>query len=142
MTHCHQLKLRAADGKMRLTDVADVEGVLRLIQSIPSPKAEPFKMWLASVGADRIDETIDPELAMERAVDTHLKKGYTEDWIRQRLLAIKVCNQLTTEWSAHGVQRGSEYAILMDEISKAWSGMTTRQYKRLKGLKRKTFATI
>lgn len=136
VTNCHQLKLRAADGKMRLTDVADTEQLLRLIQSIPSPKAEPFKMWLAMVGSERIDETIDPELAIDRAVETYLRKGYTEEWIHQRLMAIRVRKDLTAQWDAHGVKKGAEYAILTDEISKAWSGMTTRQYKSLKGLKK------
>ena len=118
------------------TDVADTEQLLRIIQSIPSPKAEPFKMWLAQVGRERIEETIDPELAIDRAFETYLKKGYTREWIYQRLLSIKVRNELTGEWDAHGVQKGIEYAILTDEITKAWSGMTTRQYKNLKGLKK------
>ena len=133
VTNCHQLKMTAADGKKRLTDVADTEQLLRIIQSIPSPKAEPFKMWLAQVGRERIEETIDPELAIDRAFETYLKKGYTREWIYQRLLSIKVRNELTGEWDAHGVQKGIEYAILTDEITKAWSGMTTRQYKNLKG---------
>lgn len=136
VTNCHGLKMKAADGKMRLTDVADTEQLLRLIQSIPSPKAEPFKMWLAMVGSERIDETIDPELAIDRAVETYLRKGYTEEWIHQRLMAIRVRKDLTAQWDAHGVKKGAEYAILTDEISKAWSGMTTRQYKTLKGLKK------
>jgi len=131
-----QLKMTAADGKKRLTDVADTEQLLRIIQSIPSPKAEPFKLWLAQVGRERIEETIDPELAIDRAFETYLKKGYTREWIYQRLLSIKVRNELTGEWDAHGVQKGIEYAILTDEITKAWSGMTTRQYKNLKGLKK------
>ena len=131
-----QLKMTATDGKKRLTDVADTEQILRIIQSIPSPKAEPFKMWLAQVGRERIEETIDPELAIDRAFETYLKKGYTREWIYQRLLSIKVRNELTDEWDAHGVQKGIEYAILTDEITKAWSGMTTRQYKNLKGLKK------
>jgi len=131
-----QLKMTAADGKKRLTDVADTEQLLRIIQSIPSPKAEPFKLWLAQVGRERIEETIDPELTIERALETYLKKGYTREWIYQRLLSIKVRNELTGEWDAHGVQKGIEYAILTDEITKAWSGMTTRQYKNLKGLKK------
>ncbi len=129
-------QLTAADGKKYKTTVADVAGILRIIQSIPSPKAEPFKMWLAEVGKERIDETIDPELAIDRAFETYLKKGYTREWIYQRLLSIKVRNELTGEWDVHGVQKGIEYAILTDEITKAWSGMTTRQYKNLKGLKK------
>ena len=136
LTNCQQLKMTASDGKKRLTDVADTEQLLRIIQSIPSPKAEPFKMWLAQVGRERIEETIDPELAIDRAFETYLKKGYTREWIYQRLLSIKVRNELTGEWDAHGVQKGIEYAILTDEITKAWSGMTTRQYKNLKGLKK------
>ena len=131
-----QLRMTAADGKKRMTDVANTEQLLRIIQSIPSPKAEPFKMWLAQVGRERIEETIDPELAIDRAFETYLKKGYTREWIYQRLLSIKVRNELTGEWDAHGVQKGIEYAILTDEITKAWSGMTTRQYKNLKGLKK------
>ena len=134
VTICHGLKMTAPDGKRRVTDVVDTTNLLRLIQSIPSPKAEPFKMWLAEVGKERIDETIDPELAIDRAFETYLKKGYTREWIYQRLLSIKVRNELTGEWDAHGVQKGIEYAILTDEITKAWSGMTTRQYKNLKGL--------
>lgn len=122
--------------KKRLTDVADTEQLLRIIQSIPSPKAEPFKLWLAQVGRERIEETIDPELTIERALETYLKKGYTREWINQRLQAIQVRKELTDEWDAHGVQKGVEYAILTDEISRAWSGMSTRQYKNLKGLKK------
>ncbi len=136
VTNCNRLKMTVADGKKRLTDVADTEQLLRIIQSIPSPKAEPFKMWLAAVGRERIEETIDPELAIDRAFEVYLKKGYTREWIYQRLLSIKVRNELTDEWDAHGVQKGVEYAILTDEITKAWSGMTTRQYKNLKGLKK------
>ena len=136
VTNCHGLKMTAADGKKRLTDVANTEQLLRLIQSIPSPKAEPFKLWLALVASERIDETIDPELAIDRALETYLRKGYDEDWVRQRLLTIRVRNELTTEWDARGVKKGVEYAILTDEISKAWPGMTTRQYKNLKGLKK------
>ena len=136
VTNCHSLKMTAADGKKRLTDVANTELLFRIIQSIPSPKAEPFKMWLAAVGRERIDETIDPEQAIDRALETYLKKGYSEEWVHQRLLAIRIRNDLTTEWDARGVQKGIEYAILTDEISKAWSGMTTRQYKNLKGLKK------
>ena len=134
VTNCHQLKMKATDGKMRLTDVADTEQLLRIIQSIPSPKAEPFKLWLAQVGRERIEETIDPELTIERALETYLKKGYTREWINQRLQAIQVRKELTDEWDARGVQKGVEYAILTDEITKAWSGMTTRKYKNLKGL--------
>ena len=136
MTNCHGLKMTAADGKCRLTDVADTEQLLRIIQSIPSPKAEPFKMWLAQVGRERIEETIDPELTIERALETYLKKGYTREWINQRLQAIQVRKELTDEWDARGVQKGVEYAILTDEISRAWSGMSTWQYKNLKGLKK------
>ena len=135
LTNCKQLKMTAADGKKRLTDVADTEQLLRIIQSIPSPKAEPFKLWLAQVGRERIEETIDPEQAIDRALETYLKKGYSEEWVHQRLLAIRIRNELTDEWQKRGVEKGREYAILTDEISRAWSGMTTRQYKRLKGLK-------
>ena len=135
-TNCSQLKLKSADGKRYLTDVADTEQLLRIIQSIPSPKAEPFKLWLAQVGRERIEETIDPEQAIDRALETYLKKGYSEEWVHQRLLAIRIRNELTDEWQKRGVERGQEYAILTDEISRAWSGMTTRQYKRLKGLKK------
>ena len=136
LTNCQQLKLKSKDGKRRLTDVADTEQLLRIIQSIPSPKAEPFKLWLAQVGRERIEETIDPEQAIDRALETYLKKGYSEEWVHQRLLAIRIRNELTDEWSKRGIQKGREYAILTDEISKAWSGMTTRQYKDLKGLKK------
>jgi len=136
LTKCHQLKLKAADGKRYNTDVANTEQLLRLIQSIPSPKAEPFKMWLAAVGRERIDETIDPELTIDRALATYLKKGYSREWINQRLQAIQVRKELTDEWDDRGIQKGVEYAILTDEISKAWSGMSTRQYKNLKGLKK------
>ena len=136
VTSCNQLKMTASDGKKRLTDVADTEQLLRIIQSIPSPKAEPFKLWLAQVGRERIEETIDPELTIERALETYLKKGYTREWINQRLQAIQVRKELTDEWDARGVQKGVEYAILTDEISRAWSGMSTRQYKSLKGLKK------
>jgi hypothetical protein len=131
-----QLKMKSADGKRYNTDVANTEQLLRIIQSVPSPKAEPFKLWLARVGSERIDETIDPELTIERALETYLKKGYTREWINQRLQAIQVRKELTDEWQDRGVQKGIEYAILTDEISKAWSGMTTRQYKNLKGLKK------
>ena len=137
LTNCQQLKLKSPkDGKRYLTDVADTEQLLRIIQSIPSPKAEPFKMWLAQVGQERIEETIDPELTIERALETYQRKGYSREWINQRLQAIQVRKELTDEWDARGVQQGIEYAILTDEISRAWSGMTTRQYKRLKGLKK------
>ena len=135
-TNCSQLKMRSADGKRYNTDVADTEQLLRIVQSIPSPKAEPFRAWLAQVGRERIEETIDPELTIERALETYLKKGYTREWINQRLQAIQVRKELTDEWDARGVQRGVEYAILTDEISRAWSGMSTRQYKNLKGLKK------
>ena len=135
-TNCSQLKMRSADGKRYNTDVADTEQLLRIIQSIPSPKAEPFKLWLAQVGRDRIEETIDPELTIERALETYLKKGYTREWINQRLQAIQVRKELTDEWDVRGVQKGVEYAILTDEISRTWSGMSTRQYKNLKGLKK------
>ena len=135
-TICRQLKLKAPDGKMRLTDVADIQGIFRVIQSIPSPKAEPFKMWLAQVGKDRIDEITDPELTIDRALETYLKKGYSKEWINQRLQAIQVRKELTDAWQEHGVKKGIEYAILTDEISKAWSGLATREYKDLKGLKK------
>ena len=136
LTNCKQLKMTASDGKKRLTDVADTEQLLRIIQSIPSPKAEPFKLWLAQVGRERIEETIDPELTIDRALETYLKKGYSREWINQRLQAIQVRKELTDEWDARGVQKGVEDAILTDEISHAWSGMSTRQYKNLKGLKK------
>ena len=135
-TKCSQLKMRSADGKRYNTDVADTEQLLRIIQSIPSPKAEPFKLWLAQVGRERIEETIDPELTIDRALETYLRKGYSREWINQRLQAIQVRKELTDEWDARGVQKGVEYAILTDEITKAWSGMNTRQYKKLKGLKK------
>lgn len=136
VTNCHALKMQAADGKNRLTDVANTEQLLRIIQSIPSKKAEPFKTWLAMVGRERIEETIDPEQAIDRALETYLKKGYSEEWVHQRLLAIRIRNELTDEWKKRGVQKGKEYAILTDEITRAWSGMSTRQYKQLKGLKK------
>ena len=137
LTNCQQLKLKSPkDGKRYNTDVADTEQLLRIIQSIPSPKAEPFKLWLAQVGRERIEETIDPELTIDRALETYLKKGYSREWINQRLQAIQVRKELTDEWDARGVQKGVEYAILTDEITKAWSGMNTRQYKNLKGLKK------
>ncbi len=131
-----QLKMRSADGKYYQTDVANVEQLLRIIQSIPSPKAEPFKLWLAQVGRERIEETIDPELTIDRALEMYLRKGYTREWINQRLQAIQVRKELTDEWQDRGVQKGVEYAILTDEITRAWSGMTTRQYKQLKDLKK------
>ena len=136
VTNCHGLKMTAADGKKRMTDVADTPQLLRLIQSIPSPKAEPFKLWLAQVGTERIEETIDPELTIDRALETYARKGYSREWINQRLQAIQVRKELTDEWRERGIQQGREYAILTDEITRAWSGMTTRQYKRLKGLKK------
>ena len=136
LTNCQQLKLKAADGKRRLTDVATTEQLLRIIQSIPSKKAEPFKLWHAEVGRERIEETIDPELIIDRALETYLKKGYSREWINQRLQAIQVRKELTDEWQDRGVQKGVEFAILTDEITRAWSGMTTRQYKKLKGLKK------
>ena len=137
LTNCQQLKMRSPkDGKRYNTDVADTEQLLRIIQSIPSPRAEPFKLWLAQVGRERIEETIDPELTIDRALETYLKKGYSREWINQRLQAIQVRKELTDEWDARGVQKGVEYAILTDEISRAWSGMSTRQYKNLKGLKK------
>lgn len=136
ITNCNGLKMLAADGKMRKTDVADVEQLLRLVQSIPSPKAEPFKLWLAQVGSERILETIDPELSIDRALETYVRKGYSREWINQRLQAIQVRKELTDEWQNRGVQKGLEYAILTDEITRAWSGLSTREYKRLKGLKK------
>ena len=135
-TICRQLKLKAPDGKMRLTDVADMQGIFRIMQSVPSPKAEPFKMWLAEVGKERIDEIIDPELTIDRALEEYVRKGYSREWINQRLQAIQVRKELTDTWQDHGVKAGNEYAILTNEISKAWSGMTTREYKDFKGLKK------
>lgn len=135
-TNCSQLKMESADGKSYLTDVADTEQILRLVQSIPSPKAEPFKQWLARVGYERIEETDDPELAFDRAMETYLKKGYSKEWINQRLKSIEVRKDLTDEWENRGVQKGQEFAILTDEITKAWSGLSTRQYKQVKGLKK------
>ena len=137
LTNCKQLKMKSPkDGKRYKTDVANTEQLLRIIQSIPSKKAEPFKAWLAMVGRERIEETIDPEQAIDRALETYLKKGYSEEWVHQRLLAIRIRNELTDEWKKRGVQKGKEYAILTDEITRAWSGMSTRQYKNLKGLKK------
>ncbi len=135
-TNCSQLKMQSADGKNYLTDVADTEQLLRLVQSIPSPKAEPFKQWLARVGYERIEETEDPELAFDRAMETYLKKGYSKEWINQRLKSIEVRKELTNEWENRGVEKGQEFAILTDEITKAWRGLTTRQYKQVKGLKK------
>ena len=136
VTNCHGLKMKASDGKRRMTDVANTEQLLRIIQSIPSKKAEPFKLWLAQVGRERIEEIIDPELTIDRALETYSKKGYPADWINQRLQTIRARKELTDEWQTHGVKKGNEYAILTDEVTKAWSGMSTRQYKNLKGLKK------
>ena len=136
VTFCHWVKLKAADGKMRESDVADMQGIFRIIQSVPSPKAEPFKMWLAEVGKERLDEIVDPELTIERALETYLRNGYSREWINQSLQAIQVRKELTDSWQEHGVKEGLEYAILTNEISKAWSGMTTREYKDFKGLKK------
>ena len=135
-TFCRQLKLKSTDGKSYKTDVADMQGVFRIIQSVPSPKAEPFKMWLAEVGKERIDEITDPELTIDRALESYARKGYSREWINQRLQAIQVRKELTDTWQDHGVKAGNEYAILTNEISKAWSGMTTREYKDFKGLKK------
>ena len=137
-TNCSQLKLKAVDGKRRATDVANTEQLLRIIQSIPSKKAEPFKLWLAQVGRERIEETLDPELIVDRLVSTYERRGYTREWINQRLQAISARKELTDEWKDRGVQQGKEYAILTDELTRAWSGMTTRQYKNLKGLKKES----
>lgn len=136
VTNCHALKMTAADGKMRLTDVADTEQLFRLIQSIPSPKAEPFKMWLARVGRERMDEIEDPEIGIDRLMETYLRKGYSKEWINQRLKSIEIRKELTDEWECRGVKKGQEYAILTDEITKAWSGFTTKQYKNFKSLKK------
>ena len=136
VTNCHQLKLLAQDGKMRLTDVADTEQVLRLIQSIPSKKAEPFKMWLAKVGSERIDETIDPELSIERAIQNYRRLGYSENWINQRIKSIEVRKELTDEWKKSGVKEGQEYAVLTDLMTQTWSGMKTKDYKQFKGIKK------
>jgi len=138
VTNCHALKMKALDGKMRLTDVADTTQLLRLIQSIPSKKAEPFKLWLAKVGNERIDELADPELTINRALETYLKKGYSQSWINQRLKSIEIRKELTDEWDNGGIQKGNEYAILTDEITKAWSGLTTKEYKHLKNLKKES----
>ncbi|MFZ7173626.1 Bro-N domain-containing protein [[Pasteurella] aerogenes] len=136
VTNCHGLKMRAKDGKMRLTDVADVPQLLRLIQSIPSPKAEPFKLWLAQVGSDRLDEMQDPELTINRAMQDYLKLGYSENWINQRLKSIEIRKELTDEWKRVGVKEGQQFAVLTDIITKAWSGKTTKEYKQFKGLKK------
>jgi hypothetical protein len=136
VTNCNQLKMMAYDGKLRLTDVANIEQILRIIQSIPSKKAEPFKLWLAQVGAERLNEIADPEIAIQRSLTTYRKKGYSDAWISQRLRTIEMRKELTDEWDRSGIQKGIEYAILTDEISKSWSGMTTREYKNLKGLKK------
>ena len=136
VTNCHRLKMTAQDGKKRLTDVANTEQLLRLIQSIPSKKAEPFKMWLAQVGRERIEETFDPELTIDRALETYARLGYDADWINQRLQTIRARKELTDQWKSHGVEQGKEFAILTDEVTRAWSGMSTRQYKNLKGLKK------
>lgn len=136
LTNCKQLRLKASDGKRRMTDVATTEQLLRLIQSIPSKKAEPFKLWLAQVGKERIEETIDPELSIERALETYARLGYPEDWINQRLQTIRARKELTDQWKSHGIEKGREFAILTDEVTRAWSGMSTRQYKNLKGLQK------
>ena len=138
VTNCHALKMPAKDGKMRLTDVTNTKELLRLIQSIPSPKAEPLKLWLAEVGNERIAEISDPEIAISRAIETYRKKGYSEEWISQRMRSIETRKDLTAEWNRSGVKKPSEYAILTDEISEAWSGMTTRKYKDFKGLKKES----
>lgn len=138
VTICHGLKMIAADGKMRVTDAANPKGILRIIQSIPSKKAEPFKLWLAKVGSERIEEEIDPELAFARAVETYRRRGYSEEWINQRMLSIKIRNGLTDEWHKRGVKKGNQFAILTDIISREWSGMTTREYKNFKGLKKQS----
>lgn len=136
VTNCHTLKMLAADGKMRNTDVADTEQLFRLIQSVPSPKAEPFKIWLARVGRERIDEIEDPELGIDRLMETYLKKGYSKEWINQRLKSIEVRKDMTDEWDTSGVKKGQEYAILTDEITRAWAGLSTKQYKQFKDLKK------
>lgn len=138
VTKCHQLKMVAPDGKMRLTDAADTETLLRLVQSIPSPNAEPFKLWLARVGYERLEETADPELAINRALKTYLKKGYSPEWVNQRLKSIEIRKALTDEWEKRGVKEGIEFAILTDEITEAWAGLTTKEYKNLKGLKKES----
>jgi len=135
-TNCRQLKMKASDGKMRLTDVADTEQILRIIQSIPSKKAEPFKLWLAKVGSERIDETVDPELSIDRAIQNYRRLGYSERWINQRIKSIEVRKSLTDEWDKAGVQQGKEYAVLTDLMTKTWSGMSTKEYKKFKDLKK------
>ena len=136
VTKCHQLKMQASDGKYYLTDAADTEVMLRIIQSIPSPNAEPFKLWLARVGYERLEETADPELAINRALKTYLQKGYSKEWINQRLKSIEIRKVLTDEWEMRGVKEGLEFAILTNEITEAWTGLTTKKYKNLKGLKK------
>lgn len=136
VTNCNGLKMEATDGKMRLTDVADTEQLFRLIQSVPSKKAEPFKLWLAQVGRERIDEIEDPELGFDRLMETYLKKGYSKEWVNQRLKSIEVRKELTDEWDKRGVKKGQEYAILTDEITKAWSGLNVKEYKNHKSLKK------
>ena len=136
VTKCHQLKMQAADGKYYQTDAADTEVMLRLVQSIPSPNAEPLKLWLARVGYERLEETADPELAINRALKTYLQKGYSQEWVNQRLKSIEIRKALTDEWEIRGVREGLEFAILTNEISQAWAGLTTKQYKNLKGLKK------
>ena len=136
VTNCHQLKMMASDGKMRLTDVADTEQLFRLIQSVPSPKAEPFKLWIAKVARERIDEIEDPEIGIDRLMETYLKKGYSKEWVNQRLKSIEVRKELTDEWDKRGVKKGQEYAILSDEITKAWSGFNVKEYKKFKDLKK------
>ncbi|MEI6898505.1 MAG: Bro-N domain-containing protein [Bacteroidota bacterium] len=136
VTNCNGLKMQAPDGKMRITDVADTEQLFRLIQSVPSPKAEPFKLWLAKVGSERVDEIEDPEKGIDRLMETYLRKGYSKEWINQRLKSIEVRKELTDEWENRGIKKGQEYAILTDDITKAWSGFTTKQYKQFKSLKK------
>ena len=136
VTNCNALKMLAADGKMRFTDVADTEQLFRLIQSVPSPKAEPFKIWLARVGSERIDEIEDPEIGIDRLMETYLRKGYSREWINQRLKSIEVRKELTDEWENRGVEKGQEFAILTDDITRAWSGFSTKQYKQFKNLKK------
>jgi hypothetical protein len=136
VTNCHSLKMLAADGKMRFTDVANTEQLFRLIQSVPSPKAEPFKIWLARVGSERIDEIEDPEIGIDRLMETYLRKGYSKEWINQRLKSIEVRKELTDEWENRGVEKGQEFAILTDDITRAWSGFSTKQYKQFKNLKK------
>jgi len=138
VTNCHGLKMIATDGKMRLTDVADTEQLFRLIQSVPSPKAEPFKMWLAKVGSERIDEIEDPEKGIDRLMETYLRKGYSKEWINQRLKSIEVRKELTDEWEDRGIKKGQEFAILTDEITKAWSGFNVKQYRVFKELKKES----